>query len=180
MSYIRRLSGSFMIDPRWPWSIYHHRDFYTDSSDNALVIEEDVEQVDRHEGQLIKRSAARVVPRQECAYISPLPEIEVLAELCRDLGGRLLGVLYSVGEDDALDTWRYYTDKQGLVVKDQAILVWPDGNRAYEAVQRSTLPGQESLTGECLTLGNGPMAWPSPISPDRIATGTPWARESSS
>lgn len=179
MSYVRRLSGSFMISPRWPWAIYNHRDFYTDPTSHCLVIEEDVEQVDRHEGQLTRRHAARVVPRSECSYISPLPEIEVLAKLCRDQGGRLLGVLYSVGEDDALDTWRYYTDKSGLVVKDQAILVWPNGNRAYEAVPRSSQPGQESLGGECLVLGDGPMAWPTPISSDRIATTPPWARASS-
>jgi hypothetical protein len=178
MSYKRVLTGSFEIKPPLPWGAYRLLpQMDPDESSSVLKIVEDVQNIDQHEGQLVKRSAIGIVPSHEEAWDTPEHEIDSLALICADHGSALVGGIYAVGEDGPLDTWRYYTDADGRVVKDQAILVWPDGRRAYQAIPRSELPGQETLGGHALVLGSdGPMAWFSRIDPAQIITGPPWQR----
>jgi hypothetical protein len=177
MSYKRVLTGSFEIKPPLPWGVYHHLDQMDEAKDCVLKFVEDVKQVDREEGQLIQRSATGIVPATGQAWRDPAVELRALAWEVEQRKSLLIGAMYSVGEDGPLDTWRYYTNCDGRIVSDQAILVWPDGRRAYQTIPRSELPGQETLTGDALVLGSdGPTAWFSPIDPAQIITGPPWQR----
>jgi hypothetical protein len=177
MSYKRVLTGSFEIKPPLQWGVYHHLDQMDEDKDCVLKFVEDIEQVNRAEGQLIRRSATGIIPATGQAWRDPSVEIGEIAALCQRLGSVLVGAMYSVGEDGPLDTWRHYTNCDGRLVSDQAILVWPDGRRAYQAIPRSELPGQETLTGFALVLGSdGPTAWFSPIDPAQIITAPPWQR----
>ena len=179
MSYIRETTGEWEIKPGLPWGTYRDLDQAKPSGDSVFEIIELRKELDHEDGQLIRRTAVGIRPRRSQSNEHPQPELEVLALRCKDRAVAVVGTIYSVGEDGPLDTWRYYTDLGGNLVCDQAILVWPDGKRAYQAVPRSTLPGQERLGGECLILGDsGPVAWPTPISRDRIIRGSPWHRHS--
>jgi hypothetical protein len=176
MSYIRRLTGSFEVRPGIPWGLYRHLDQMGPETQRLFEIVEDTAKYDRGEGQLLMRSMIGIRPRREEAYDHPEAELRELVDLARHNGATVTGTIYSVGEDGPLDTWRYYT-VHDVLVADQAILVWPAGNRAYQAVPRSTIPGQETLRGDCLVLGDdGPVAWPTPIDKARIIMGAPWQR----
>jgi hypothetical protein len=177
MSYVRELTGQWEFSPGLPWKVYRDLPQTTVTSDSAFSIIETRQEIDQDEGLLIRRLAVGIRPRSEQSYEHPQPELAALAQLCRQQAVTVVGAIYSVGEDGPLDTWRYYTTATGDLVCDQAILVWPDGKRAYQAIPRSWLPGQENLSGEFLTLGDsGPVAWPAPIAPDRIIKGSPWQR----
>jgi hypothetical protein len=177
MSYKRVLTGSFEIKPPLPWGVYHHLDQMDEDKDCVLKFVEDIKQVDREEGQLIQRSATGIVPATGEAWRDPAIEIRALAWEVEQRESLLVGAMYSVGEDGPLDTWRHYTNCDGRLVSDQAILVWPDGRRAYQAVPHSSLPGCETYSGDVLVLGSdGPTAWFSPIDPAQIITGPPWQR----
>jgi hypothetical protein len=177
MSYIRRLTGEFAITPPLPWGVYHHLDQMDEEKDCVLKFVEDIKTVDREEGQLTQRSARGIIPSTGEAWCDPSIELADIAKLCQKLCSKLVGGMYSVGEDGPLDTWRYYTGDRGQLVMELAILVWPSGRRAYQAIPRSELPGQESLGGYALVLGSeGPTAWFSPIDPAQIITGAPWQR----
>lgn len=179
MSYYRTMTGGFTIEPHLPWKAYRDSEFVAATTDNptALRFTEITETVNTDEGQLLRRTATGLVPRTSVVGESPRHEVIQVAKLCTTYGVELCGTLYVVGEDDVLDTWRYYTDSEGRFQADQAILVWPNGRRAHEAVPHSSQPGCERLTGHVLALSDtGPVAWPDPIDPARILRERPWAR----
>lgn len=165
MSYVREVTGEWEIQPGLPWNVYRNLPQTQVNGDTAFSIVELRKEIDQEEGQFIRRLAVGIRPRSAQSYEHPQPELAALAQLCRQQSVTVVGTIYSVGEDGPLDTWRYYTDATGNLVCDQAILVWPDGKRAYQ------------VSGQYLTLGDsGPVAWPAPISPDRIIKGSPWQR----
>jgi hypothetical protein len=182
MSHQYALTGEFAIDVPLSWKVYRDTDLLPGNDDDdmatALMFTEHTETIDTDDGQLCKRVATGLVPRRPTTW-GDMPRYEVgrVAALCADHGSQLVGTLYVVGEDGPLDTWRLYTDTEGKLVVDQAILVWPDGRRAYQEVPFASLPGCETYSGMVLTLGDrGPIAWPDPIDPGRILKGKPWQR----
>lgn len=181
MSYLRRASGGFQISPPLAWC--HYRDYLgarqgatTPSGYALLQWVEDTETRNTPEGELRIRTAVRLEPAAEELWDDPGLEIGSAVNVAARAGVRMIGTIYVVGDDGPLDTWRYWCDDGGLH-RDQAILVWPNGRRAFESRPRSELPGQERLGGNYLALSdNGPVAWDTPIDPERILRESPWQR----
>lgn len=177
MSYLRRVTGCLTISPGLSWGTYRHHLGHVQGGFRLMRWVEHTDLKHLDEGELTIRSATGLEPVSEELWDNPAGELTVAANVVRNNGGVFHGAIYVVGQDGALDTWRYYPDEAGGLQVEQAILVWPTGRRAHEARPRSDFPGQENLTGRCLTLsGDGPVAWPDPIDPSRMLRESPWSR----
>lgn len=178
MSYSYRLSGSMTIRDKanyqsaLQWPDYRHYIGRVAGGFKVMRWVEEITHENTNRGELTVRGAVGIEPASEQAWDDPVSELATAVEICERAGLKLVGSIYAVGEDGPLDTWRYFTVPDGLglvVVAEQAILVWPNGRRAYEPRQLEH--------GTFLVLGDdGPVAWPVSIDPDRILRGGLWSR----
>jgi hypothetical protein len=128
MGYYTRVTGELRIEPPLTWAEFKDSPFLqggpNDDTDYNVCLKTTEETVDTDDGQLVRKTAAEVLPRWDDSFKAYHLVEHVQAVVDAFPGRAFTGRLECEGEE-AGDLWRVVV-RDGRAVKIEPRIVWPD------------------------------------------------------